>query len=67
MKYKYATLVVSHPRSLEALIFAKDASTKNLVKGLNTYVNVMFLLVVNQFAKMLKKAGVLWVDFFFLN
>ena len=41
-KYRCAKLVASHPRRLRAVITAKGASTKYLVKGLNTYVNVIF-------------------------
>jgi hypothetical protein len=35
-------LVASYPRRLEAVIAAKGASTKYWIKGLNTYVNVIF-------------------------
>ena len=41
-KYRYAKLVASYPRRLKAVIDAKGASTKYLVKGLNTCVNVKF-------------------------
>jgi hypothetical protein len=41
-KYSCAKLVASNPRRLEAVITAKGASTMYLVKGLNTYVNVIF-------------------------
>jgi hypothetical protein len=34
--------VVSYPRRLNAAMPAKGASTKYKVKGLNTYVNVLF-------------------------
>jgi hypothetical protein len=60
---------VSHPRRLGAVIAAKGASRKYLVKGLNTYVNVIFsLFYFYTFAKMSKKQfllchyGVLCVD-----
>jgi hypothetical protein len=36
-KYRCAKLVVSYPRSLKAVLAAKGASTKYLVKGLNSY------------------------------
>jgi hypothetical protein len=39
-KYRCAKFVVSYTRRLEAVIAAKGASTKYLVKGPNTYVNV---------------------------
>ena len=42
-KYRCAKLVASYPRRLDAVIAAKGASTKYGVKGLNTYVNVIFL------------------------
>ena len=41
-KSRCAKLVASYPRRLEAVIAAKGASTKYCVKGLNTYVNVIF-------------------------
>jgi hypothetical protein len=37
-------VVASYPRRLEAVIAAKGSSTKYRVKGLNTYVNVIFKL-----------------------
>jgi hypothetical protein len=37
-------LVASYTRRLEAVIAAKDASTKYCVKGLNTYVKVISVL-----------------------
>jgi hypothetical protein len=45
-KNKCAKLVASYPRRLEAAIAAKGASTKYRVKGLNTYVNVIFKLFI---------------------
>jgi hypothetical protein len=41
-KYSCAKLELSYPRRLEAVIAAKGATTKYRVKGLNTYVNVIF-------------------------
>jgi hypothetical protein len=41
-KYRYAKLVASYPRRLKAVITAIGASTKCRVKGLNTYVNLIF-------------------------
>ena len=41
-KYRCAKLVASYPRRLKAVIAAIGASTKYGVKGLNTYVNVIF-------------------------
>ena len=41
-KYRCAKLVASYPGTLEAVIAAKGASTKYRVKGLTTYVNVIF-------------------------
>uniref|UniRef100_A0AAZ3NSF9 Tc1-like transposase DDE domain-containing protein n=1 Tax=Oncorhynchus tshawytscha TaxID=74940 RepID=A0AAZ3NSF9_ONCTS len=41
-KYRCAKLVASNPRRLEAVFAAKGASTRYRVKGLNTYVNVIF-------------------------
>jgi hypothetical protein len=41
-KCRCARLVVSYPRRLKAVIAAKGDSTKHWVKGLNTYVNVIF-------------------------
>ena len=41
-KYRCAKLVASNPKRLEAVITAKGASTMYRVKGLKTYVNVMF-------------------------
>ena len=41
-KYRCTKLVASYPRRLKAVIAAKGASTKYWVKGLNTYVNVIF-------------------------
>ena len=46
-KYRCAKLVVSYPIRFEAVITAKDASTKYRVKGLNTYVNVIFQFLIN--------------------
>jgi hypothetical protein len=43
-KYKCAKLVVSYPTRLKAVISAKGASTHYCLKGLNTYVNVLFQL-----------------------
>ena len=40
-----ANLVASYPRRLEAVMAAKGASTKYWVKGLNTYVNVIFTVL----------------------
>jgi hypothetical protein len=37
---------VSYSRRLEAVIAAKDASTKYCVKGLNTYVKVVFTFYI---------------------
>ena len=51
-KYSFAKLVASYTRRLEVVITAKGASKKYWVKGLNTYVNVIFqLFVLNTFAK----------------
>jgi hypothetical protein len=51
-KYRCAKLVASYPRRLEAVIAAKGATTKSCVKGLNTYVNVIFqFFICNTFAK----------------
>ena len=41
-KYRCAKLVASYPRRLKAVIATKGASTNYWVKGLNTYVNVIF-------------------------
>jgi hypothetical protein len=41
-KYRCAKLVALYPRSLNAIIPDKVASTKYWVKGLKTYVNVIF-------------------------
>ena len=41
-KYRCAKRVASYPRTLEAVIAAKGASTKYWVKDLNIYVNVIF-------------------------
>ena len=41
-KYRCAKLVASYRIRLKAVIAAKGASTKYWVKGLNTYVNVIF-------------------------
>ena len=41
-KYRCAKLVASNPRRLEAIFAAKGASTRYRVKGLNTYLNVIF-------------------------
>ena len=41
-KYRCAMLVASYPRTHEAVVAAKGASTKYGRKGLNTYVNVIF-------------------------
>jgi hypothetical protein len=41
-KYRCDKLVASYPRRLEAVIVPKGASTKYCVKGLNSYVNVIF-------------------------
>ncbi|CDQ97700.1 unnamed protein product [Oncorhynchus mykiss] len=54
LKYRFAKLVASQPRRLEDVIAAKGVSTKYLVKGLNTYVNVIsvfFFITFNTFAK----------------
>jgi hypothetical protein len=66
-KYRCAKLVMSYPRRLEAVIAAKGTSTKYCVKGLNTYVNVIFHFFIFQtFAKkkpfLLCHYGVLFVD-----
>jgi hypothetical protein len=39
-KYRCVKLVASYPRTLEAVITAKGASTKYCVEGLNTYVQL---------------------------
>jgi hypothetical protein len=55
-KYRCAKLVASNPRRVEAVITAKGASTKYRVKGLNTYVNVIFMfLICYTFAKKKRK------------
>ena len=41
-KYRCSKIIASYPRRLKAVIAAKGASTKYWVKGLNTYVNVIF-------------------------
>ena len=41
-KYRCAKLVAPYPRRLDAVIAAKSASRKYWVKGLNTYVIVIF-------------------------
>ena len=68
-KCRFAKLVTSDPRRLEAVITSKGASTKYWVKGPVTYVNVIFqFLFFNKFAKMSKilfllcHYGVLSVD-----
>ena len=68
-KYRCAKLVVSYPRTLEAVIAAKGSSTKYRVKGLNTYVNVIFqLFIFNKLVNISKNMfllcyyGVLCVD-----
>jgi hypothetical protein len=49
-------LVVSYTRRLEAVITAKGASEKYLVKGLNTNVNVIFLFCIfSKLAEISKK------------
>jgi hypothetical protein len=54
-KYRCAKLVVPYPSRLKAEIAAKGASTKYWVKGLNTYVYVIFpFFIFNTFAKILK-------------
>jgi hypothetical protein len=40
--YRCTKLVASYPRRLEAVVAAKGASTKYRVKGLNTYLTVIF-------------------------
>ena len=53
--YRGAKLVASYLRRLDAVITAKGALTKYRVKGLNTYVNVIFdLLFYYKLAKMSK-------------
>ena len=55
-KYRCAKLVASYPRRLKAVIATKGASTKYWVKGLNTYVNVIFqLCIFLTFANISKK------------
>jgi hypothetical protein len=50
-----AKLVASYPKRLEAVINAKGASTKYGVKGLNTYVNVIFqFFLFNKFTDIIK-------------
>jgi hypothetical protein len=57
-KYRCAKLVESYPR-LKAVIAAKRASTKYCVKGLNTFVNVIFkFLKLYTFANISKKTTV---------
>ena len=41
-KYRCAKLVASYTRSLKVIIATKSALTKYRVKGLNSYVNVIF-------------------------
>ena len=41
-KYRCSKLIASYPRRLEAAIAAKGASIKYWVKGLNTYINVIY-------------------------
>ena len=54
-KSKCAELVVLYLWRLEAVITARGASTKYWVKGLNTYVNVIFqFFLFNKFAKISK-------------
>ena len=45
-KYRCAKLVSSYPRRLKVVIAAKGTSTKNWVKGLNTYVILLFYFFV---------------------
>ena len=44
-KYNCAKLVASYPTRLKAVIAAKGASTNYCVKGLNTYINVIFHVI----------------------
>ena len=54
-QYRCAKLVTSYPRRLKAVIAAKGASTKNWVKGLNTYINVVFqFFILYKLAKKIK-------------
>ena len=63
-KYRCVKLVASYPRSLNAVIAAKGASTKYRVKGLNTYVNVIsvFFAKCSKNLFLLRNYGVLCVD-----
>jgi hypothetical protein len=56
-KYRCDKLVTLYPRRLEAVNAAKGASTKYWVKGLNTYVNVIFQCF-DIFAHLLKYTSV---------
>jgi hypothetical protein len=49
-KYRCANLLASYPGRLEAVIAAKNASSKYLVKGLNIYANVIFLTLNTVYA-----------------
>ena len=54
-KSRFAKLATSCPRRLQAVIASKGDSTKNWVKGLNTYINVIFqFFLFNTFAKISK-------------
>ena len=68
-QYRCAKHVASYPRRLEAVIVAKGASTKYWVKGLNTFVNVIFeMYIFYKYANISKNVfllcryGVLHVD-----
>jgi hypothetical protein len=43
-KYKCAKLVASYPTRLKAVIAARGASANYCIKGLNTYITVIFQL-----------------------
>uniref|UniRef100_A0AAZ3RLA5 Tc1-like transposase DDE domain-containing protein n=1 Tax=Oncorhynchus tshawytscha TaxID=74940 RepID=A0AAZ3RLA5_ONCTS len=62
-KYRRATLVVSYPRRLEAVISAKRASTKYCVKGLNACdFSFLFIAEMSKNLFLRRHYGVLCVD-----
>ena len=66
-KYRYAKLVESYPRRLEAVITVKCASTMYCVKVLNSYVNMTFqLFSFYKWAKMYKNLFFFFIMMYFV-
>jgi hypothetical protein len=60
-KCRCAKLVASYTRRLKAVTAAKGVSTKCWVKGLNTYVNVIFQLI-SVFCFVMEYCVCLWIE-----